>query len=304
MIRAGIYFHAVAERSSRVLVTALSFLKRRSNLTITLSAVAMIVFIGVVDVKAGLEVHLHFFYVVPIALVSWFVTGTIGVYVAVLSNIVYFFADGMDDGSYSTAWIPYWNFLMRGGIFVVIALALSQLRARFDALTDLANRDFLTGLPNGRAFYELAAGEMERAYGLEPLTLACLDVEGFKWVNHRFGYATGDQMLCSIAQVIRESVARPDLIGRIGGTAFAVLLPNTTSERAAFVLENIQKKLKEERRRFAQPLNFFISAIACSRAPRSIAELMHEAELHMSRIKGGARDTIEIARVEAAAALN
>jgi diguanylate cyclase (GGDEF)-like protein len=298
------YLDSVPERSRRLILTALSFLKRRSKLTITLFAVAMVVFIGILDVKTGLEVYLHFFYAVPIALVSWFANRNIGIYVAVLGNIVHFFADGISDRSYSAAWIPYGNFVLRGGIFVVIALAVSRLRDKFDTLRDLANRDFLTGLPNGRAFYELAAGEMERAYGLEPLTLACLDIEGLTWINHRLGHATGDQMLCSIAQAIRESVARPDLIGRVGGTAFAVLLPNTTSEGAAFVLENIQKKLKEERSRYAQPVNFFISAIACSKAPRSVADLIHEAELHMSRTKAAGRDTIEIARVDSFSALN
>jgi diguanylate cyclase (GGDEF)-like protein len=282
----------------------LCFLEAQSKFTITGLATVLIILVGILDVKTGLEVHLHFLYILPIALASWFINREGGIYAAVLSNVVYFIADGSFDRQYSAAWIPYWNFVMGGGALVVLALTVSQLRSKFDALAELAARDFLTGLSNGRAFYELAAREMERAFGLEPITLACIDIEGFKWINHRFGYATGDQMLCLISQAIRENVPRPDLIGRIGGTSFAVLLPNTSSEGASFVLENIQRKLKEERRRYAQPVTFFISAIACAKAPRSVAELMHEAESRMTRMKSNSRDAIEIELVDSVPALN
>ena len=111
-------------------------------------------------------------------------------------------------------------------------------------------------------------------------------------------------MLCTIAYVIRENVPRPDLVGRIGGTSFAILLPDSTSEEARFVLEKIQGRLREERKRYAQPVTFFISAMACSKAPRSIAELMHEAELRMTRMKDGKRDALEIEVVDYLPALN
>jgi diguanylate cyclase (GGDEF)-like protein len=100
---------------------------------------------------------------------------------------------------------------------------------------DLANRDFLTGLPNGWAFYNLAGRQMEQAFGLEPITLAFVDIQGFKGIKHRFGYATGEQILCKIARAIQESVPQPELVGPIGGTSFAVLLTNAACEEARFV---------------------------------------------------------------------
>ena len=48
---------------------------------------------------------------------------------------------------------------------------------------------------NSRAFYEVTAGEMERAFGLEPMTLVSVEVSGLQWVNDRLGYAAGDRML-------------------------------------------------------------------------------------------------------------
>ncbi len=279
-------------------------LKRISKRAIALLGVALVIAIGVVDFATGLELHVTLFYFLPIALVSWFVSRRAGILTGVLCTLTWLAANYLGGRRYSSHWIAVWNFTMHLGVSLVIACTMSQLRRAFDQLSRLASHDFLTGLPNGRAFYDLAGREMERAFGLEPMTLAYIDIEGFKWINHRFGYATGDQMLCTIAHAIRENVPRPDLVGRIGGTAFAVLLPNATAEEARFVLEKIQTRLKEERKRYAQPVTFFISAMACTKAPRSIAELMHEAELHMTRMKDGKRDALEIEIVDYLPALN
>ena len=221
-----------------------------------------------------------------------------------MCSFVWLIADSLGGRSYFSPWVVGWNFTMRTGAFVVFSLTQSELRAKFEALSALAKRDFLTGLPNGRAFYELTAREIERAYGLEPLTLAFIDLAGFKWINHRLGYATGDQMLCTIAHAIRQNVPRPDLVGRLGGTSFAVLLPNTASDGANCVLEQVHNALKDERRKYAQPVTFFISAVACTKTPRSIAELMHHAESQMTRMKGGTKDLLEIATIDSLPALN
>ncbi|HXF76825.1 MAG TPA: diguanylate cyclase [Methylomirabilota bacterium] len=279
-------------------------LKRISKRAIALLGVALVIAIGVVDFATGLELHVTLFYFLPIALVSWFVSRRAGILTGVLCTLTWLAANYLGGRRYSSHWIAVWNFTMHLGVSLVIACTMSQLRRAFDQLSRLSSHDFLTGLPNGRAFYDLAGREMERAFGLEPMTLAYIDIEGFKWINHRFGYATGDQMLCTIAHAIRENVLRPDLVGRIGGTSFAVLLPNATAEEARFILEKIQRALKEERKRYAQPVTFFISAMACTKAPRSIAELMHEADLHMTRMKDGKRDALEIEIVDYLPALN
>ncbi|HWP23630.1 MAG TPA: diguanylate cyclase [Candidatus Binatia bacterium] len=287
-----------------MLTKTLLRLNRASKRWIALASVALVIAIGIADFATGLELHVTLFYFLPIGMASWFVNRRAGILTAALCTLTWLMANYLGGRRYSSEWIGLWNFIMHLGISLVVAYILSQLRQAFDQVSELAGRDFLTGLPNGRAFYDLAGREMERAFGLEPITLAYIDIEGFKWINHRYGYATGDQMLCTIAHTIRENVPRPDLVGRIGGTAFAVLLPNATAEEARFVLEKILTRLKEERKRYAQPVTFFISAMACSKAPRRIAELMHEAELHMMRMKDGKRDALEIEIVDYLPALN
>lgn len=287
-----------------VTATALAFVNRQSKIRVTLASIALVFVLGWVDIETGLEVHLHFLYVLSIALASWLVNRRAGIYIAILCDIVVLAADIIGDRQYSAPWILYWNFLMRGGLFVFVALALSQLRSKFETLSELAGRDMLTGLPNVRAFYDLTSREIDNALNLQRLSLAFVDIDGLKWINQRLGYATGDQLLCMIAQTIKQNVPRPELIGRVGGTAFAVLLPNVTSQEASAILERIQKDLKEERRKYAQPVTFNISAVACPKVPRNMAELMHEAELRMNRMKGSSKDAIQISEVDSLPALN
>jgi len=282
----------------------MNFLEQQSQRTLVAFAVLITVLLGVFDLQTGVEIHFLLLYLVPIFITSWFVSREVGVYLALLATLIWFAADSLGGRSYSSAWIAYWNLLMRTAVFVLFAITQAQLRGRLVELSHLASRDFLTGLPNGHAFYQLAAKEMDRAFGLEPMTLVCIDVTGFRWVNHRFGYPTGDQMMCTIAHAIRQHVPRPDLVGRLGGTSFAVLLPNIASDTAHLILQRVQNVLHEERRKYAHPLTFFISAIACTKAPRTVAELMHEAESQMMRIKGGNKDSLQIAKVDHMPALN
>ena len=282
----------------------MNFLERQSQRTLVVFAVLITLLLGVFDLQTGVEIHFLLLYLLPIFITSWFISRQVGVYLALLATLIWFAADSLGGRSYSSAWIAYWNLLMRTAVFVLFAITQAQLRGRLVELSHLASRDFLTGLPNGHAFYQLAAKEMDRAFGLEPMTLVCIDVTGFRWVNHRFGYPTGDQMMCTIAHTIRQHVPRPDLVGRLGGTSFAVLLPNIASDTAHLILQRVQNVLHEERRKYAHPLTFFISAIACTKAPRTVAELMHEAESQMMRIKGGNKDSLQIAKVDHMPALN
>src|SRR5262249_50781602 len=74
----------------------------------------------------------------------------------------------------------------------------------------------------------------------EPLSLLLLDIDHFKAFNDRFGHTTGDQMLKLVAHVARQNTKGRDLVARIGGEEFAVLLPQTTLQQAIGVAERIR----------------------------------------------------------------
>jgi diguanylate cyclase (GGDEF)-like protein len=279
-------------------------LKDRHKVIVGLFALVFANFLAYFDLVTRDELNFSYLYLLPIFLASWFVSRNMGIAVALWASSIWFAGELILDRSDAQGEILLWNLLTRVGAFVVCAAMLAQLRAKSSELSQLAARDFLTGLPNGHAFYELAANEIKKVSSAEPLTLATIFVGGVQLVNYRFGYPAGDQMLCSIAHTIQQQVPRPELVGRMDGTSFSVLLPNTTSENANAILQKVHEALDLQRSKFSHPLTFFFSAVASANAPKILAELLYQADAQMERIKSSGKDQIQITPVEDLPALN
>lgn len=114
------------------------------------------------------------------------------------------------------------------------------------ALIKAATYDSLTGLANRRHFMELAKSALEQSTLVTAETyILMLDVDHFKSVNDRAGHAIGDKVLIAIASTLNKSVRRTDLVCRLGGEEFAIILPNTSEEDALFVAEKIRTEVEQ-----------------------------------------------------------
>jgi diguanylate cyclase (GGDEF)-like protein len=111
---------------------------------------------------------------------------------------------------------------------------------------DYAYTDTLTEIPNRRFYYERLLQEIARARrsGI-PLTLALVDLDLFKQVNDEVGHRGGDQVLKFFSQFVRVNLRQEDILCRIGGDEFAIILPDTTSENAAMFFDRIRQKLDQ-----------------------------------------------------------
>ena len=125
--------------------------------------------------------------------------------------------------------------------------ALRDLIAQNKILTELSVKDQLTTLYNYRYFLRQLEIEMERVKRTErPCSLLIIDLDHFKPVNDRFGHETGNQVLRSVAAVIRESARSVDIAVRYGGDEFAVIMPDTAAKQAFTLAERIRRGLLDE----------------------------------------------------------
>ena len=108
---------------------------------------------------------------------------------------------------------------------------ISQLEQEKNRALLLASHDYLTGIPNRRLFYEMAASELARTKRSRKLyALLFLDLDKFKLVNDTLGHAVGNLLLQGIAQRLRESLREYDLLARLGGDEFVMMVSEMASE--------------------------------------------------------------------------
>lgn len=135
--------------------------------------------------------------------------------------------------------------------FTTIALQKRQLEQANAELTHkqlelerLTRQDGLTGLFNRNTFVELSTNELRRAKRQGGATTVLLmDLDHFKRVNDTWGHPAGDAVLRHVARTIANSVRSTDLVGRLGGEEFIVLLPNTPAEIGRKIAEKIRQQL-------------------------------------------------------------
>jgi diguanylate cyclase (GGDEF)-like protein/PAS domain S-box-containing protein len=123
------------------------------------------------------------------------------------------------------------------------AIAIEHRRNQ-SALEAQAYSDPLTGLANRRAFLERATSECARATRLDTdLAVLMMDIDHFKRVNDTHGHVAGDRVLKTLADVCRTTLRASDVIGRIGGEEFAILLPDTGTDQALETAERLREAL-------------------------------------------------------------
>jgi len=157
--------------------------------------------------------------------------------------------------------------------------------------------DALTGLPNRQGFENRMNGELEKA-GREkkPLGIIMLDIDKFKTYNDAYGHPQGDTLLQAIAEVFRKMPGGAELASRYGGEKFACLLPDTGTDEAMSVAEQIWKDINEAVIRCAEGTDAraTVSLAVFSKIPAdgdSTAGFLAETDklLHTAKENGGNR---------------
>lgn len=183
----------------------------------------------------------------------------------------------------------------------VVALCRAMQRERIyrDELRLLAQTDDLTGLANRREF--LAA--LDRAVAAanrssSPLAFASFDIDHFKSINDRFGHAVGDDVIRRVAQVALACVRTGDILGRVGGEEFAVVLPDTDQSQALAICERLRMAIHAAviLAPDGQPVPVTVSTgLAQFTAGASARVLMEQADNALYAAKNAGRDQVRLA---------
>ena len=185
-----------------------------------------------------------------------------------------------------------WGTVLFG--FVVMVVALTELRKALDDAHFQSRKDTLTGLVNKGGFYQVVSAEIEvcRRYK-RTLSIAYIDCDNFKTVNDKFGHHVGDELLRVISKTMLRKLRSSDLPGRLGGDEFAVMLPETNAEACRMVIEMLQQRLLHEMKEHNWPVTFSIGIATFLRMPASIEDMIRQADKLMYAVKNTSKGAIK-----------
>jgi diguanylate cyclase (GGDEF)-like protein len=149
---------------------------------------------------------------------------------------------------------PYSQSAMATGVLAMVYLGVSfhayvdrsmsyfkRMRDYNNQLQDLASYDPLTRVFNAGAYYRACDQQIHASQrSNQPFAVLFIDLDHFKSINDTYGHAVGDDVLRTVAQTLRATVRRSDIVGRIGGEEFSVFLPNTQLHGAQQLAETLR----------------------------------------------------------------
>jgi diguanylate cyclase (GGDEF)-like protein len=183
------------------------------------------------------------------------------------------------------------------GTSVVTLVIVSSLRRQISRIIDAtvreARTDSLTGLPNRRSWDEGMARELGRqARSGAPLSVVMIDLDRFKVLNDTFGHAAGDAALVGLAGVLRGLARQSDVLARVGGEEFALLLPECGAADATRRAEEIRVAVERGSAGWATPVTVSIGLATLPVHADTGEDLMGAADVALYEAKRSGRNRV------------
>lgn len=217
--------------------------------------------------------------------------------------------DTYTDVSRATAMLRRFAYVMSfaGLCLIVLAIlfaaalrrSLARDRSLRDDLRQQAETDSLTGIANRRQLLEYLDRRIAQArLAGTPLSFALIDIDKFKRVNDSYGHAVGDEAIRHVVRAAQKAVRINDMIGRLGGEEFGIVLPKSSEDNAFLVCDRIRQRLHEQG--FVVPgqtvLQLTVSSgIATLTDEDDAASLMARADSALYEAKRNGRDQVQLA---------
>ena len=186
--------------------------------------------------------------------------------------------------------------LFKNGTRMLTYCDVTDLVRAAQRMEELATMDSMTGLYNRRHFLSLAAAEWSRFQRYyRSLSVLMIDVDHFKTVNDRYGHAVGDETLVAVANACLEGKRKSDIVGRLGGKEFAMLLPETARSQARVVAERVRKNIAAAVLKAGEvdvSVTVSIGLAAASVSMPGLEALLNSADQALNQAKAEGRDRI------------
>ena len=247
----------------------------------------MIPFVGLVDYWTGPAITFALIYLIPVSAIAWLNNRRATIVLASSLTVMTWIVVDYFSSRFSLSILAYsWNFFSRLTILLIVTTMLSALKQSLLDAHHLSRRDPLTNALNNRGFMELAEREVYRSTRSgHALTIAFLDVDDFKTINDTFGHSAGDRLLIAIVESLHLHTRKSDLVGRVGGDEFVILLPDTGQDAAKSTMNNIRKIMMEEADKLNFPVTFSIGVLTCIQPPASVDAMIGIADKLMYQVK-------------------
>ena len=250
-----------------------------------------IIFIGYLHFIIGPSFEFHLFFLVPIMVASWF-TGVFFCYFVLCLTIFSWTLGEYLLASNNIESLPFlFNSTIHALILAYITYLLRYIRHLLIRESQLAREDSLTKTPNRRSFYE--SGEIAFSTGHRqqlPVTIIFIDVDSFKSINDTYGHKIGDKLLFEAAQVMNQHVRKNDVLGRIGGDEFCLILLNVEKEQAHSYATNLKEKLAEKMYQHQWQTTFSMGIVTYRVTPPDFLNTIEQADRLMYEVKINGRN--------------
>jgi len=225
-------------------VVRFSIVRRFPNAAPLVLGVVLVALIAIGDWLTGPELSFSVLYMGGVVAVTWMGSRRHGMLVAWLAAAESLLAVVVTRGRPTGA--DVWNASTQLAVLLLTASLMGSLKKALADQRRMAMVDALTGAMNRRAFQLVAERERLRS-GREgtPLSLAYFDLDHFKEINDRLGHGAGDDLLQAFAVGVAAEIRGTDILARIGGDEFVLLLPDTDAREAVIVVDRVRTLLDE-----------------------------------------------------------
>lgn len=264
-----------------------------SRLNVFLLSFFGIFVVGLVDYLTGIEIRVFPFYFLPLMFAARYLDKKEAIWFALLATITWLMCMLFGGREYSHLYIWFINFFTQGSAFILVTLLYSRINEALRREATYSRTDALTGLFNSRAFYEQAESVLRLCHrNNRPLTIAYIDLDNFKTANDTYGHAFGDEILCKVAELLRKSLRTSDIIARMGGDEFAVVLPETATAGAEKALEQFRAHLLQVPEITTCSITASIGVVSYLIVPTELELLIRSADTLMYRVKNSGKNRV------------